>query len=320
MVFQKATKRRSKLRLALSGPSGSGKTYTALIAATVMAKGGKVALVDTEHGSASLYADKFNFDVMDIEDDFHPKKFIAAIKEAEKADYAVVVLDGLSHEWNGPGGILALHDIAKKRPQYGGNSYAAWAEITPQHDKLVEAILQSGIHVIATMRSKQEYALEHDGEKKKTVVKKLGLAPVQRDGMEYEFSIWGEMTAENDLVISKTRCDLITGAVVPKPAADFFEKIMAWLEEGEEPVPRTEKPVEAKADEDKPMTVTAKRKLQTIYTQVFEDELSIPPELTTGEGRKVYQVCLDCEHCKIAKDEAIKAIASIFGAAITRAA
>ena len=146
MGFTKATKRRAKLRLALCGPTGSGKTYSAL--AIAQGLGQRIALIDTECGSASLYADKFGFDVLELESG-HPEGYIEAIHEAERAGYDVVIIDSLSHAWMGKDGALELVDKAAKRSK-SGNSYMAWREITPHHNKLVEAMLRVPADIIGT--------------------------------------------------------------------------------------------------------------------------------------------------------------------------
>src|SRR5947209_6754030 len=180
MAFKKAIKLESKLRLALAGPSGSGKTFTALTLATALADGKPVAVIDTERGSAAKYADVFpSFDVNEL-DIFSPDAFIAAIREAEHAGYAVLVIDSISHEWNGAGGVLEIVDNAAKRLK-SANTFSAWGEGTPKHNSFVDAILRAKLHVICTMRSKEEYVQERDGNGR-TVIRKLGMAPIQRDG------------------------------------------------------------------------------------------------------------------------------------------
>lgn len=226
MAFVKATKKAAKLRLGLYGPSGSGKTFTALALATNLGK--RVAVIDTERGSASLYADKFEFDVMELED-FHPSRFIAAIREAEQAGYDVIIIDSISHAWVGEGGVLDVVDSAAVRAH--GNSHAAWKEGTPIYRKLVDAVLQSGAHVIATMRSKTEWAMEKN-ERGKTTPRKIGTAPVMRDGIEYEFTITGWMDTDHNLVIDKSRFDAIAGGMFAKPGADLAKRIGAWLADG----------------------------------------------------------------------------------------
>lgn len=228
-MFQKATRKQAKARIAIDGASGSGKTYTALIAATSLANGGKIAVIDTERGSASLYSDEFDFDVVELQN-FHPRNYIQAIEAAEQGNYAVIVIDSLSHAWEGEGGILDLHDNATKR-QSSQNSYTAWKDVTPIHREFVDRILQSNCHIVATMRSKMEYSQEKDGNGK-TVIKKIGLAPVQRAGTEYEFTVVCDMDVDHNLVVSKSRCKAIADAVVSKPDKKFFDILTNWLNSG----------------------------------------------------------------------------------------
>jgi KaiC/GvpD/RAD55 family RecA-like ATPase len=227
MAFVKATKKQSRGRIALIGPSGSGKTYTALKVACVMGK--RVAVLDTERGSASKYSDEFNFDVMEMES-FAPAAFVSGIHDAEKAGYDVLVIDSLSHAWIGKGGALEMVDHAAARSS-SKNSFSAWREVTPEHNALVDAILRSRLHVIVTMRVKTEWVLQ-ENERGKKEPKKLGLAPVQRDGLEYEFDVVGDMD-EAVLSISKTRCKALHKAVIKQPGKDLGETLLNWLTEGE---------------------------------------------------------------------------------------
>lgn len=226
--FTKATKKQSKLRMALIGPSGSGKTYTALKVGTGL--GGKIAVIDTERGSASKYADLFEFDTLNLET-FSPLTYVEAIKAADAAGYDVLVIDSLSHAWMGKEGALEQVDKAAKRSQ-SGNSYTAWRDVTPMHNALIDAMLQSRCHIIGTMRTKTEYVIEQN-ERGKSVPKKIGLAPVQRDGLEYEFDVVGDMDAENNFVVSKTRCPALAGAVIQKPGQEVADTLKAWLSDGE---------------------------------------------------------------------------------------
>lgn len=228
-MFQKAVKYESKLRLAIAGPSGSGKTYTALSLATALS--GKVAVIDTEHGSASKYADLFDFDVLNLTPPFHPLRYVEAIREAQAAGYGVVVIDSVSHAWNGTGGVLEIVEQASKK--YKGNSYAGWQDGTPAQNALIEGIVGAGVHIIATMRSKQDYILiDKNG---KQTPQKVGMAPVQRDGFEYEFDIFLDMDIENNAIVSKTRCPALAGAVIPKPGRDLAKSLQDWLT-GEDPI------------------------------------------------------------------------------------
>jgi hypothetical protein len=233
--FVKAEKSQAKLRLAIDGPTGSGKTFTALIAATVMATGGKIAVIDTERRSSALYADKFSFDAAYLEK-FSPQHYIELIQAAEESGYDVIVIDSLSHAWEGEGGALDMVDAAQKRSQ-SGNSFTAWKDVTPIHRRLIDAMVQSKCHIIATMRSKMEYAIEKDERTGKNTVRKLGLAPIQRQGMEYEFTIVGDMDTDHNLVITKSRCDFIADAAINKPSAKFFQQILDWLNTGKKPAP-----------------------------------------------------------------------------------
>jgi len=225
--------------MAIDGPAGSGKTFTALTFAAALANGGGIAVIDTERGSASKYSDFFTFDVLEL-DTFHPQLYIDGIRTAEEAGYDVIVIDSLSHAWEGEGGVLDLHEQATKR-QRTENSFAAWKDVTPIHRRLVDAILGSRCHVVVTMRSKIEYVqIEENGRK---IVKKVGMAPVQRQGVEYEFDIVADMDIDHNMVISKSRCFAVADAVVSKPNAQWFARVKEWLQAGApapEPAPKPE--------------------------------------------------------------------------------
>ncbi len=231
--FQKSVKYNAKLRLAMDGPSGAGKTYTALNIAKHL--GGKVALIDTERGSASKYADLFDFDVLELES-FHPHRYIEAIQEAGKAGYSVLIIDSLSHAWMGKDGALELVDRAAKRSN-SGNSFMAWREVTPIHNALVDAILQSPVHVIATMRSKSHYIMEEKNGKQ--VPKKVGTEAVQRDQIEFEFDVFANLDLDNNFIVQKSRCPALTGAFVPRAGQEVAETLTGWLKG--EPVPELPK-------------------------------------------------------------------------------
>jgi hypothetical protein len=230
MPFTKATKHEAKLRLALAGPSGFGKTYTALQLATHL--GGPIAVVDTERGSARKYADLFTFDVLEL-DSFHPQGYIDAIRDAEAAGYAVLILDSLSHAWVGKDGALELVDKAAKRlaASYRSgkeDSFAAWREVTPIHNALVDAMVQSRLHLIVTLRTKTEYVVEtKDG---RTAPRKIGLAPIQRDGLEYEFDVFADLDQDNNLIVRKTRCPALAGGVFAKAGKEVAAILNTWLQ------------------------------------------------------------------------------------------
>lgn len=227
LPIKKATKSESKLRMSLIGASGSGKTFTALSIAENL--GSRILFVDTEHGSASKYADLFDFDVIELSD-FAPEKFIEIIefvrKQPDAERYDVIVLDSLSHAWMGKGGILEQHGNAEARTK---NSFTAWKDVTPKHNALIEAIVQSPSHLIATMRAKTEYAMKKDDKTNRTSVQTVGLAPIQRDGMEYEFDVVAHLDEDNNFIVKKTRCPQLSEKVFNKAGLQVAEILKVWL-------------------------------------------------------------------------------------------
>ena len=240
MAFKRAVKLDAKLRLAISGPAGSGKTFTLLRLATELARGtgGRVALVDTEHGSASKYAhtpgctaecadpSHFDFDVIEPSK-FDPRNLMDDISSAVKDGYSVFVCDSLSHYWMGPDGELEMVDNAAKSSR-SGNSFAAWKTVTPIHNQLVDTMLRAPIHIMVSMRTKTEWVIEKD-EKGKQVPRKIGLQPVMRDGIEFEFDVCGDIDQDNTLTITKTRCSALTGKSINRPGSEMAETLKTWL-------------------------------------------------------------------------------------------
>jgi len=229
MEIRKAERKKAKLRLGIAAPSGAGKTYSALQLAFGL--GGKIGLIDTEHGSGDLYAHLGDYDIIGIEAPYTVNKYLQAIKAFETAGYTTIIIDSLSHAWAGDGGLL---DKQGKIADSGkANGFAAWRTITPEHNALVEAMLRSPCHVIATMRAKQEYVLETNDKGKQTP-KKVGLAPVQRDGMEYEFTVMLDIDMHHIASASKDRTSLFDGQYF-KITEDTGATLLAWLESGAEP-------------------------------------------------------------------------------------
>jgi dsDNA-binding SOS-regulon protein len=223
---QPAVRRGQKARLALAGPSGSGKTWTALEAATVLADGGPVLVADTERGSASLYADHFKFEVVEWTPPFDPRELAALI--AEHGDgYDVIVCDSLSHFWEAEGGTRDIVDAAAARAR--GNSFAGWKEGTPAQNDMVNAMLNASCHIVATMRSKTEYIMEADSRGKQ-VPRKIGMAPIQRAGIEYEFTVTAELDYEHTLLVDKTRCSALAGGMFKMGhTVEMAETLRDWL-------------------------------------------------------------------------------------------
>lgn len=242
--FTKATKRKAKARIAITGPAGSGKTYTALRVASAMCT--KLAVIDTEHGSASKYASDFTFDVLEL-NEFHPNNYVEAIKAAADAGYDGLVIDSASHEWSGKGGCLELVDMYAKRRS--GNTYAAWADVTPLHTGFIEAIHSAPMHVFANFRSKMDYLQSEDPKTGKKVIQKVGMAPITRDGAEYEFDIVGDLDLEHNMVITKSRCKALADKMIPFPGEQFAKAVSEWLTDGASvEAANTSAPTEAKSD------------------------------------------------------------------------
>lgn len=215
-MFKRATISQIKIRLALSGAAGSGKTFSSLAIASHLSK--RIAVIDTERGSSSRYADLFNFDVCELAH-HHPSKYIEAIETAEHEGFEVIIIDSLTHAWYAE---LELVDQAK-------NSFSAWKDVRPLERKLIDTIVKSNAHIIATMRSKTEWDTTPVNGKMQP--KKIGTAPIQTSGIEYEFDIAGELSAEHILYISKSRCPGLQDTSWHKPKLDFAYQLRAWMGE-----------------------------------------------------------------------------------------
>lgn len=225
--IRKAERRQAKLRLALVGVSGSGKSLGAINLAKGM--GGKFVVIDTEHKSADLYADVAEFDVLTLDKPFTPEKYIQAIHHCESQGYEIIVVDSLSHAWAGEGGALDMHDVATNASS-SKNSYMAWKEITPWQNKLVNAIIQSPAHIITTMRVKTHYDVVDIGGKKKPI--KIGLSPIQKEGLEYEFTCVLSLDKDSYLYTSsKDRTGIFEGKH-EKLSEKIGKQIMEWLNSG----------------------------------------------------------------------------------------
>jgi hypothetical protein len=225
-TFQKAQKVVKNARIGICGVAGSGKTLTALKLATGLGK--RIALVDTENNSSVLYGDRIDFDVLNLEPPFEVAKYIEAIHAAEASGYDVLVLDSISHAWAGEGGIL---DTQGKMADGGMNSFTAWRKLTPQHNAFVEAMLRSKLHLIATMRAKMDYVVETN-DKGKSVPRKVGLAPVQREGLDYEFDVVFDLDLNHNAISSKDRSSLFDGRIITKPDEKVGGQVLDWLNRG----------------------------------------------------------------------------------------
>lgn len=228
MKFTKAVRKKAKLRLALTGPSGSGKTWGALQIAAGL--GGKIAVIDTEKGSASLYCHLCDFDTLELDPPYSPERYVEAIRAAEAAGYDVIVVDSTTHEWSGTGGCLEINESLAKS-KFQGNTWAAWNATTPRHRAFIDALNQSPAHIIATGRSKTETA-QTDGPNGKKKVVKLGMKTEQRDGFEYEFTVVLDLIHEGHYATaSKDRTGLFSGDPQPVSKATG-QALLQWLESG----------------------------------------------------------------------------------------
>lgn len=279
MQFTKAERKKSKLRLALAGPSGSGKTYGALLVAKGL--GGKIAVIDTEKGSASLYSDLVDFDVLELEPPYSPSNYVAAVKLAEKCGYDVVIIDSITHEWTGSGGCLEMNEETAKA-KYRGNTWSAWNDTKAKHKVFIDALLSCQAHIIVTMRSKTETAqVEVNGKKQ---VQKLGMKSEQNDGIEYEFTTVLDLIHDGNFALpSKDRTGLFAPDCNPfKLSEDVGRKLAEWLDSGKNPQDELNKFNEICS------TIETMEQLQAEFKNIYLS-LKAMPELQT-KAKEIYEI------------------------------
>jgi len=259
--LRKATRQKAKIRLGLSAVSGGGKTYSSILIAKGLAKGdlNKVALIDTENGSGDLYANLGDYNVFTLEAPYTPERYIKAIKECEDEGMEVIIIDSITHEWNGRGGILEIHSAMT------GNSFTNWSVVTPRHEKFKQAILTSTCHIITTVRRKQDYVMELN-EKGKQTPTKVGLKEETREGFEYELTVNIELDQKHNASSTKDRTGLFQDQPSFVPSEETGKMLLDWCESGIEPVKRDYK---KELEEAKNLI-----ELQAIY-------LSLPAEIKT---------------------------------------
>lgn len=223
MQLENAERKRAKIKLGLQGPSGSGKTFSALLLAFGLCYDwSKIAVIDSENGSSHLYAHLGNYKVLKISAPFTPESYIQAIKICEQASMEVIIVDSISHEWEGIGGILEIHS------NLVGNSYTNWNKISPRHNSFIQHILQSPAHIIGTIRSKQDYVLsEKNG---KVVPEKVGLKGVTREGMDYEMTLVLELDIKHNASATKDRTGLFMDKPEFKITSEVGQAILEWCE------------------------------------------------------------------------------------------
>lgn len=232
-MFRKAERKKAKLRLGISGPSGGGKTWSALEIAFGMTTGDKIFFIDTESGRGELYQGAqskydanihFEYNYYRLDAPYSPERYIEALHDAEKNGCEVLIIDSLSHAWSGEGGVLSIVDKA------GGQFQNGWKIGTPKQNSLIDALIHSKMHIIANLRSKTEYVVEKD-DRGKNVPRKIGLAPIQRDQVEYEFTVFMNMSHDNVAHVSKDNSGIYNQEFI-KPCPEMGRKLMEWLNTG----------------------------------------------------------------------------------------
>lgn len=227
MILKQVRKQQIKLRVGLSGASGFGKTYSALLLAFGITNDWtKIAVIDTENGSVNLYSKLGNYNTLTLNPPYNPERYMEAIKTCENASMEVIIIDSITHEWNGKGGCLELHEKL-------GGRFQDWAKITPRHQNFIDSILRSKCHILTTVRRKVDYSMDRDRNGKTKVIK-LGTKEITREGFEYELTLNFELINENHLATaSKDR----TGLFMNKPEFVITEgtgKILnKWCNDGE---------------------------------------------------------------------------------------
>jgi hypothetical protein len=261
MQLQKASRKKAKIKLGLQGPSGSGKTYSALLIGYGLAGDwSKIGVIDTENHSADLYAHLGNYNTLPLGAPFSPERYIEALHLCITAGMEVIIVDSISHEWEGSGGILDIHG------HMAGNSFTNWAKLTPRHNSLVQEILQSPVHVMTTVRSKQDYILaEKNG---KHVPEKVGLKGVSREGFDYEMTILLELDIKHNAVATKDRTSLFSDKPEFRINSETGRKILDWCNSGLE---------EVNAIEDRINDCKSMKELLQLYqaTPQFQDQYKL---------------------------------------------
>lgn len=234
MQLRKASRKKAKIRLGLSAVAGGGKTYSALlIAYGLCGDWDKIAMIDTENGSGDLYCHLGGYHVLPLEAPYTPERYVQAIKECESVGIEVIIIDSITHEWDGKGGCLEIVDQIAQGSN-SKNSYVAWGKVTPRHQSFIEAMLTSKAHIITTVRRKQDYEMTKD-DRGKLQVEKAGLREVTRDGWEYELTVNLQLDTAHLAKASKDRTGLFMDKPEFVPTIDTGKMIADWCEMGVDP-------------------------------------------------------------------------------------
>lgn len=281
-TIRKAERSLSKLRIGLAGPSGSGKTYSALLLAHGLAEWEDIAIIDTENGSADLYSQLGGYNVLTLEKPFSPDRYIEAIQAAEEAGMKVIIIDSITHEWNGQGGVLEIQDKM-------GGRFQDWAKVTPMHNRFVQTILQSKAHIITTVRTKTDYAMSNEGGKSK--VQKVGMKPETREGFEYEMTVAFDLNINNVATIAKDRTAQFNkdaGFVITE---DTGKHLAEWAAGGIDYVAKIEALLKQKGKTQEPILTTFKVfALDELSPAQFKQTITkletLPDYVAPVEGKK----------------------------------
>ena len=235
MTFEirKAARPKAKLRIGMSGPSGSGKTLSALmIAKGITNDWNKIALIDTENGSGDLYSDRGAYNVIPLQAPYTPERYIEALDACAKAGMEVVIIDSVSHEWDGKGGLLEANELLGQT-KFKGNNWAAWSVTTPRHQKFIEAITGAAMHIITTARSKTDTIQTEDKK-----IKKVGLKEIQREGFEYELTLNFNLDRDKHYAIaSKDRTGIFSEVDPFIITEETGKTLKAWSDGGTDAKP-----------------------------------------------------------------------------------
>lgn len=276
MQLRQSERKQAKIKMALQGSAGSGKTFSSLLLAKGLTNDNlsKVAIIDTENGSADLYAHLGNYNVLTLTPPYTPENYIKAIEVCESAGMEVIVIDSISHEWDE---LLDFHS------KLAGNSFTNWAKVTPRQKAFVDKILQTNAHVIATMRTKQDYVLnQKDG---KYIPEKVGLKSVQRDGLDYEFTLVFDIDIKHFAISSKDRTGLFMGKPEFTISPETGKQILNWCNSGKQEVSTTTQLISAQDVKQKIQFCNTIAELSTLYNQYpqFQETLR-----TDFESKKAF--------------------------------
>lgn len=274
MALQRASRKQVKMRLNIAAPSGAGKTMSALLMAYgLIGDWSKIAVIDTEHGSASLYSHLGEYNVIDLQPPYSPEAYIAAINECTSAKMECIIIDSASHEWNGKGGCLELNETLASA-KYRGNTWSAWNETTPRHEKFMQTMLQSPVHIIACTRSKTETVMDEATKK----VKKVGMKDIQRDGYDFEWTVSLNLDRDTHMATaSKDRTGLFEAKDPFIITPETGKQIKVWCEQGAPIAPPTLPELKADNEYFSAMKNALKDKSRTMAQ--LEEKWTISPEI-----------------------------------------